>query len=316
MDGTLLAWFGSLDGVDRAAVLEDILNAVERMDPGFAVSRATWRQGKTVKFSACLPLPSGPVEADVHVMVDPDDPMLMPNLRRRAARRDLAFEPGCTESGDVGRELSWVASLGMGSLSVLERQGSLMVVAKIGQVLAMPLGLEPGGRLPFAAPPGIVAKLFSGQMFAIFGFSDPRPDEIGAFSAAPIRLGLVEASSGLMLICMSVPGVVSGWADLPYSVAIEPGDNRHITQPAADGTMAIVMALVDSGSSRVAGVRTIRAPAPWTRKFNDLVEKQAGLASYGRADYDRDVTAAYARWPSPALLAPAISHVADAVAVP
>jgi hypothetical protein len=308
-----LAWFGSLDGGARAALVRGILEALEGIDPGLAGCMAIWRKGKTARFTARLPALGAWREVGVHVMVATSDPLLLPNLQRRAARGDLAFSEGWAESGSGHTEQAWVAPLGMGSVSVSERDGEFMLVAMPAQAVALPTGFEAGEPLPFGAPPGIVAVLFEGQIIIVFGFSSPSSAEAGALSASPVRLGLIEASPGMLLMCVHLPGVVDGWCEMPFSAAAERPANRHLIPPDAHGRMAVVLALADTVSSRIAALRVVYAPALWARRFADLVDGQCALPSYSRGDYTRDVSAAYARWPSRDAIARAVSHAVDAM---
>lgn len=297
-----LAWFETLSAPERLEVVRQFLAELSRVDPGLRQSVALWKQGTTARVAADVACPQGVMQLGINLLVEGADPKLMRALRSRVESGALIFGRGRAQLKGTGTSPVQLAELGYGSLMVREHLGELVLVASTQHPVSVPAGLAVGRPLPTKLPDGegFVATLFEGQLLLLGSYQGLRQQEVQAARTAPILLGLVPVTQGLLLIGLGIPGLLDGHADLPFALGIEPPETRRWPPPAPDGGAVILVALVERRDGVVRALRTLKMSAAWSAELHRLVEGQMDcMDGYCRAQYEVEVADSRRRWPRP-----------------
>jgi len=289
-----LAWFIALSPSERLEFVAQVVAGLKRIDPQFAAASNLWRRGKSARL-----VTAGGRQAAVHLMVA--DQRLLRALLSRVEAGTVDFEPGRAVGVD-GEVPAMVASLGVGMLVVREMRGELMLAATTSPGVAVPVGLAVGHPSPFPPPgEGFIATLFEGQIHLVGGYLGLRRREIQAARCAKVTLGLMQVSPGLLLVGLRWPGLLVGWADLPFALAVEPPSRRRWPAPSVGGDAMVVASLVDLADNRVRALRTLRLSPTFGRELHRIMDEQMdSLEGYDRAAYVAEVDSVRRRLPTPA----------------
>lgn len=299
-----LDWFADLTSEEKISLFRQVLSEMEQLDPGAENRMRMWKLQKTMCLTFDVPMPSGEVVRDVefHLFVEEGDRALWRSVLNWAETGTTEFGPGWTSDPAGNSVQGWLASLGIGSLIVLNINGGLGFTASKVKFVPIPEGMRPGSDVPVTLPAseGFTILLFGGQLTIIGNFNNLQPREIRAAQTSPVRIGIAKATDGLMVLGMSVKDLTSGWEGLPFSLPSEPIERRHIMPPDMTGERALLLVLVDRATEKVAVMRPLMMSSTWSAEFERILEFQEDLSgSYTRADYLRDVEEARRRWPSP-----------------
>ena len=151
-------------------------------------------------------------------------------------------------------------------------------------------------RLSHAAPDRSSARAFGAALAGTHAAGD-RITEVG----------IVRVSTNLMMVCLSIKGLTEGWTDMPFAIMLEKQEDRRLAPHAPDGTMTMVLVILDRATKRTMAIRTLTLGRDVTNALLTLMEEQASApTSYGRLDYETEVAAAYAAWPRPSDMVPAM----------
>lgn len=308
-----LEWFASLGAPDRVAAVREVVAAFERADPGLGRASEMWRAGKTarveVRIPSATPLPFG-----VHLSVQGAEPRLLAHVMNRVRLGDLEFGAVMVQDEAGGRDHGLAAPLGIGSLVVTASRGDLVVSASGGQKLKVPIAADAakgragipalvGSRFPMGLPDreGFLVLPFEGQLALIGSFDRVTTRDARLFRTGAARVGMALPTPRLMLLCIDIKGFTDGWMEMPFSLAIEPPENRRLIPPGTDGRLALLAMLIDRGDGSVRAVRPLPLSRQFSGKLLDAVEAQQDAAEgYDSAAYGAEYAAAQLRWPTAA----------------
>jgi hypothetical protein len=300
-DGGALAWFSALDGDARRVLIGGLVEEMRLQDPGIARSLDIWRRGKTVRLETVVNTAAGIRPMPLHIKVDLEDPRLLANFEDRLRSGRLDWAPGFAGGGDDTGPAE-IAPLGMGTLIVTERRGELMILVQTNQSATMPTGFAEGKPMPLPTFEGVRALLFQGHLAFVFSWPRPSESEIAAMRQGGVELGVVSATPSTGFFMCSVEGLSQDWCDLPFCLGIEAPEGRRLAPPDVHGELPLTLVLVDASTGIVRAWRAVRGPSAWSKEVVDMLAAQAE-GSCDRATYERDVRAAYLRWPDTASMA-------------
>ena len=138
---------------------------------------------------------------------------------------------------------------------------------------------------------------FEGTVLLVGRFLGLRRPEVQAAKKGAVSVGLARFDARLCVIGLRIPGLISGWTDLPFALGVERAENRRFGPPDAVGRMRLVRVMGDrlTGVARV--VRPLSMSRAWTVAFHGVLEAQHDAGDLSRAEYDALVRATRGRWP-------------------
>jgi hypothetical protein len=307
---TPYAWFRGLADAERTAAVRALLAAADAVDTGLEHARSIWRNRKTARLEVEV---SGVGGMALHLVVEGDDPRLLRAFRSRVAAGNLDWVEGRCASIDGSVVPSVSAPLGVGVLVVRELFGELLLSITGKPAISYPEGLVVGKPSPLPRPPGgdgFTVLLFHGQVVLVGGFAGMRKPEVKAARKSPITLAVAPLTPDLCVIGMRVPGLLTGWADLPFAVGVEPPERRQWLPPAADGTMVVLVAVVDRATNVCVAVRSLWMSPKWTAALHNVVDEQVVRAgAYTKAAYHQQVDDYRSKYPRPDDLRPLMTAI-------
>lgn len=306
----LMEWFSRLSQRRKVDFLRDLLAKFDDLDPKAKARMEMWTKGKTTRLKTDLATQDDLIlrGVPIHLSVEDGDRALWRSLQTRVQSGKLDFVDGLTfvrrdPTSLVGDQTpNWTASMGIGTLSIQEYRGELLIRASKRRALLLPQGMQPGSSMP-AEPPeneGFSILLLGGLLVISASFSRLLPREIRAARSSPVRVGIAKFSDGVMVLGMNVKGLTNGWADLPFALAIEKPENRHIIPAEMTGERDFLLVLTDHTTQKIAVMRLLRLSAQWSAEFDRILEaQQDSLGTYDREACLRDIKASHERWPTP-----------------
>ena len=304
-----LEWFASFSNEERVSIVRSVVESIHKMDPDWSQCSAIWARGKTVRLTAAASVGPHAAAIGLHLVIEGNDPRLRRILTTRLTAGDLTFEAGWLQHEGKSEERAWMARLGMGTLAVYGERGEVIIKATHRQPLAVPgaSGSQAIAALPLPPAEGFLSYLYDGQPLLVASFHGVSAGEIDAVRNVPIEIGVVPISDGLLLFGLKVPGLTDGWADLPFSLAVEQPENRRINPPEADGVGHLLLALIDRDTRRTVALRPLRLSTAFTSALHDLLDTQQDVAGrYTMTDYRRDLETSQRRWPKPSMIVEAM----------
>ncbi len=163
---------------------------------------------------------------------------------------------------------------------------------------------QPCGDPATGTEEGIEFRYYPGRPALFLRYRAPSLAEIRSVSAGACEFALVVEGAAVFLLCRFAPAIP--WSDAPFSLFLADEEERGAILAAARAGRGwrdlLRVVLMDSRTTVVAALRAVSFSAPFTRALADAVLAQAGRPWSGRAAYDAQIEALYARYATPALL--------------
>lgn len=159
----------------------------------------------------------------------------------------------------------------------------------------------PGFTLP--RPEGTQFQIDKGGPKLIFWFESPSAREVQGARRGRMKLGLLPGGRHVLFLLVQCEGLLKGWADSPYALGLVPPDWRAIEprQPHQGWLFQVVLA-----DSRVGTIKALRnvsvTPAFATLLDAEVAKQRAALDEFSAAAHDREIAAAYRRYPDIAMM--------------
>ena len=146
-------------------------------------------------------------------------------------------------------------------------------------------------------------------------FPTPPPAEVAAVRAGPCDFALAVAGDVLFLLYrFGRAGAGVPWSDAPFSWHLVPEGRRQMPptpwELRPDTRALLQVILTDAATGLVRVLRAVSLAPDFTRALFAAVAVQAATLWCGPAAYDRQVAAAYRRWPSSEALLAAVARCA------
>ena len=163
---------------------------------------------------------------------------------------------------------------------------------------------QPCGDPATGTEEGVEFRYSPGRPALFLRYRAPSPAEILSVSAGACEFALVVEGAAVFLLFRFAPALP--WSDAPFSLFLADEEERAAIVAGAGAGDAwhdlLCVVLMESRTTVVAALRAVSFSAPFSRALADAVLAQAGRPWPGRAAYDAEIEALYARYPTPALL--------------
>lgn len=291
-----MSWklLSSMSPTERLVMLGSFIDSVLDIDPTLSQAAKIWALGKTVAVECRL----GDMSLRIHLS---STPALFHRLAEALREGRLEMSSGTAEIG--GRQVeALVGSMGSAAVSVTAApDGGLLVTVAALRSMALPEGLREGEVLPFPLPEGegFTVLPLEGTVLLVGAFAGLRRPEVQEARRGVISVGLARFDERLCSICLRIPGLLTGWTDLPFALGVERPENRRLSPPDADGGMKLLLVVGDLSSGVARVVRPLAMSRAWTTAFHSVLEDQHDAGDMSRADYEALVRASRERWPTP-----------------
>jgi hypothetical protein len=143
----------------------------------------------------------------------------------------------------------------------------------------------------------------------LLAFGRPTRREVEAVRVGAAEFALVPAGLPLFLLYRFGEGIP--WSDAPYTPHLQPEARRPdtVTFTTAQTRLPLQVVLVESPTAVVRVLRAVPLSPAFSRALAEAVQAQLVARWPGRAEYDRQLAAAYRRWPdAEAMLADATAR--------
>ena len=291
-----MSWksLSSMSPTERLVMLGSFIDSVMDIDPSLSQAAKIWNLGKTVAVECRL----GDMSLRIYLSATP---ALVNRLADALREGRLEMSSGTADIG--GRQVeALVGSMGSAAVSVTEApDGGLLVTVAHMRAVALPEGPREGEVVPFPLPggEGFTVLPFEGSILLVGAFAGLRRQEVQAASKGTITVGLARFDERLCSICLRIPGLLTGWTDLPFALGVERPENRRLSPPSTSGGMKLVLVAGDALTGLARVVRPLAMSRAWTSALHDILEAQHDAGEVSRADYEALVRASRERWPTP-----------------
>jgi hypothetical protein len=136
----------------------------------------------------------------------------------------------------------------------------------------------------------------SGGHELLLFWRSPGGRDVKAVKTSPIELGLLPGKNAIFLL-YRVSGAC-GWSDAPFSVHLVPELERVAPPAPAPAERALLhVLLIDAATGIVKAIRVTSMSPEFTAALHETISAQLST-EWSLAEHDREIAAAYRRWPS------------------
>ncbi len=148
-------------------------------------------------------------------------------------------------------------------------------------------------------PEGSEFNWEAGGASLVLRFDSPTSREAEATRRGSAEFALAVTGDVIWLLYQFSGGVIP-WSDCSYSWHLLPAERRGIppAQDTGETRLLLSVILLDARDGIIRSLRTLTLDPEFTRALLGSIRVQASTPWCGQADYDRQIAAAYARWPS------------------